>query len=37
MASAIAMIMAATQLVVVVVVLSARSLFYRGPAGGGKG
>jgi putative spermidine/putrescine transport system permease protein len=37
MASAIAMIMAAVQLVVVVAVLGARRLFYRGPTGGGKG
>jgi putative spermidine/putrescine transport system permease protein len=37
MASAIAMIMAATQLVVVLIVLGGRSLVYRGPAGGGKG
>ncbi|MEO8758623.1 MAG: sugar ABC transporter permease [Devosia sp.] len=37
MASAIAMIMAAVQLVVVVVVLGARSLFYRGSTSGGKG
>jgi ABC-type Fe3+ transport system permease subunit len=37
MASAIAMIMGAVQLAIVVAVLSARGLFYRGPAGGGKG
>lgn len=37
MASAIAMIMAAVQLVVVIAVLGARTLFYRGPTGGGKG
>jgi putative spermidine/putrescine transport system permease protein len=37
MASAIAMIMGAVQLGVVVLVLSLRSLLYRGPAGGGKG
>ena len=37
LASAIAMIMAAVLLVIVGVVLSLRSLFYRGPAGGGKG
>ena len=37
MASAIAMIMAAVQLVVVVVVLGARALFYRGSTAGGKG
>ncbi len=37
MASAIAMIMGAVQLVVVVAILGARSLFYRGPMGGGKG
>ncbi len=37
MASAIAMIMAAVQLVVVVAVLGARTLFYRGPMGSGKG
>jgi putative spermidine/putrescine transport system permease protein len=36
-ASAIAMIMAAIQFAVVAVVLSLRHLFYRGPAGGGKG
>ena len=37
LASAIAMVMAAVQLVVVLVVLGGRSLAYRGPAGGGKG
>lgn len=37
MASAIAMIMAAVQLVVVVAVLFARGLFYRGSASGAKG
>ena len=37
MASAIAMIMGAVQLVVVVIVLGARSLFYRGSSSGGKG
>jgi putative spermidine/putrescine transport system permease protein len=37
MASAIAMIMAAVQVALVVVVLAARGLLYRGPAGGGKG
>jgi putative spermidine/putrescine transport system permease protein len=37
MASAIAMIMAATQLAVVLIVLGGRSLVYRGPAGSGKG
>ncbi|WP_448188635.1 ABC transporter permease [Azospirillum sp. sgz301742] len=37
MASAIAMIMAAVQLIVVLAVLGARRLFYRGPTGGGKG
>lgn len=37
MASAIAMIMGAVQLVVVVAVLAARNLFYRGPAAGAKG
>jgi putative spermidine/putrescine transport system permease protein len=37
MASAVAMIMGATQLVVVVIVLGARSFFYRGPVGTGKG
>jgi putative spermidine/putrescine transport system permease protein len=37
MASAVAMIMAAVQLAIVVAVLAARGLLYRGPAGGGKG
>ena len=37
LASAIAMIMGAVQLVVVVGVLMSRSLFYRGPAAGAKG
>ena len=37
MASAIAMLMGAVQLGVVVLVLSLRSMVYRGPAGGGKG
>ena len=37
MASAIAMIMGAVQLGVVVSLLTLRSLFYRGPAAGGKG
>jgi putative spermidine/putrescine transport system permease protein len=37
MASAIAMIMAATQLVVVLVVFAGRSLVYRGPVATGKG
>jgi putative spermidine/putrescine transport system permease protein len=37
MASAIAIIMAGVQLVVVVLVLGLRSLFYRGPTGGAKG
>ena len=37
MASAIAMVMGAVQLVIVVTVLMGRSLVYRGPAGGGKG
>jgi putative spermidine/putrescine transport system permease protein len=37
MASAIAMIMCAVQLAIVVAILSVRSLFYRGPAGGAKG
>ncbi len=36
-ASAIAMIMAAVQLALVVIVLAGRRLFYRGPAAGGKG
>jgi putative spermidine/putrescine transport system permease protein len=37
MASAIAMIMATVQVGVVVLLLGAQSLLYRGPAGGGKG
>jgi putative spermidine/putrescine transport system permease protein len=37
LASAIAMIMGAVQFLVVVALLGSRSLFYRGPAGGGKG
>ncbi|AOO79152.1 ABC transporter permease [Bosea vaviloviae] len=37
MASAVAMIMGVVQLGIVVLVLSARGLLYRGPAGGGKG
>ena len=37
MASAIAMIMGAVQLLVVAAVLAARRLFYRGPMGSGKG
>lgn len=37
MASAIAMIMAAVQLVIVVAVLMVRNLFYRGTTAGGKG
>lgn len=37
MASAIAMIMGVVQLAIVVLVLAARGLLYRGPAGGGKG
>ncbi|MCA0421136.1 MAG: sugar ABC transporter permease [Proteobacteria bacterium] len=37
MASAVAMIMGVVQLTIVVVVLAARGLLYRGPAGGGKG
>jgi putative spermidine/putrescine transport system permease protein len=37
MASAVAMIMGVVQLSIVVAVLSARGLLYRGPAGGGKG
>jgi putative spermidine/putrescine transport system permease protein len=37
MASAIAMLMAGTELIVVSLVLGLRSLAYRGPAGGGKG
>ena len=37
MASAIAMIMAATQLIVVLVVFAGRALVYRGPGAAGKG
>jgi putative spermidine/putrescine transport system permease protein len=37
MASAIAMIMAAVQVVIVVALLSARGLVFRGPASSGKG
>jgi putative spermidine/putrescine transport system permease protein len=37
MASAIAMIMAAVQVVIVVALLAARGLVFRGPASGGKG
>ena len=37
LASAIAMIMAAVLLIIVAGVLGLRTLFYRGPAGGGKG
>lgn len=37
MASAVAMIMGVVQLSIVVVVLAARGMLYRGPAGGGKG
>ena len=37
LASAIAMIMGAVQLVIVVAVLGLRNLFYRGPVVGGKG
>ena len=37
LASAIAMVMGLVQLGVVVAVLAARGVFYRGPAGGGKG
>ena len=37
MASAIAMIMGAVQLIIVVAVLALRGAFYRGPAGGAKG
>ncbi len=37
MASAIAMLMGAVQLGVVAIVLSMRSIFYRGPVAGGKG
>jgi putative spermidine/putrescine transport system permease protein len=37
MASAVAMVMGFVQLVVVVAILSARGMFYRGPVSGGKG
>ena len=37
MASAIAMIMAGVQLLVVALVMGARTVFYRGPTGGAKG
>jgi putative spermidine/putrescine transport system permease protein len=37
MASAVAMVMAATQLIVVLLVFAARSFAYRGPVAGGKG
>ncbi|RDJ25450.1 sugar ABC transporter permease [Bosea caraganae] len=37
MASAVAMIMGLVQLAIVVLVLAARGMLYRGPAGGGKG
>lgn len=37
MASAVAMVMGLVQLVVVVAILSARGMFYRGPVTGGKG
>lgn len=37
MASAVAMIMGVVQLGIVVLILAARGLLYRGPAGGGKG
>src|ERR1700755_2532674 len=37
MASAIAMIMGAVQLIIVAAVLGLRGAFYRGPAGGAKG
>ncbi len=37
MASAIAMIMAFAQILIVVALLAAQRLVYRGPAGGGKG
>src|SRR5215469_1126389 len=37
MASAIAMIMAGVQLLVVALVMGARTIFYRGPTGGAKG
>ena len=37
MASAIAIVMGLAQLAVVALILTARGLLYRGPAGGGKG
>ena len=37
LASAIAMLMAAVQIVIVLALLGARGLFYAGPAGSGKG
>ncbi|RYE33578.1 MAG: sugar ABC transporter permease [Hyphomicrobiales bacterium] len=37
MASAVAMIMGVVQLSIVVLILAARGMLYRGPAGGGKG
>ncbi|MDM0037714.1 sugar ABC transporter permease [Variovorax sp. J22G21] len=37
MASAVAMVMGLVQLIVVVAILSARGMFYRGPVSGGKG
>ena len=37
LASAVAMIMGAVQLVIVAAVLSIRSVVYRGPVAGGKG
>jgi putative spermidine/putrescine transport system permease protein len=37
MASAVAMIMGFVQIAVVIVILAAQSLVYRGAAGGGKG
>jgi putative spermidine/putrescine transport system permease protein len=37
MASAVAMVMAGVQLLVVALVLAGRNLFYRGPSTGGKG
>jgi putative spermidine/putrescine transport system permease protein len=37
MASAIAMIMAGTQVVIVIALLAARGLVFRGPATSGKG
>ena len=37
LASAIAMIMGAVQLVIVALALGVRNLFYRGPVTGGKG